>query len=115
MEVRGRTQAHRGAVGGCGEGHVDVDADHVPSGALFIGERTRPVVRLFHEHLIRGALMESRQTGQERVPVGCFARGAVHGVVAERAGVVLAVPLAAWGRVHSPWWAGAAQSSAPGR
>ncbi|CAM5301427.1 hypothetical protein SGLAM104S_05414 [Streptomyces glaucescens] len=89
----GRAEADDEAVGAGGEGHVHVDAYEVPQGAFGIGHRPGPVVGLLEQLLRRAADVEAWQVFQERVSVGGLARGAVHRVLAQRAGVVFGVPL----------------------
>ncbi len=94
LDMRRRTEADDQAVRAGGEGHVHVDADQVPQGALGIRHRPRPVVRLLEQLLPGTADMEPRQIFEEGVPVGGLARRAVHRILAEAAGVALGVPLA---------------------
>ena len=94
LDVRRRAQADREAVRTGGEGHVHVDTHQVGAQAFGVGEWACPVVRLLRQDLGRGAVVEARQVGEERVPVGRLARRAVHRILAQRAGVVLGVPLA---------------------
>ncbi|AKN71542.1 hypothetical protein QR97_18570 [Streptomyces sp. PBH53] len=83
LDVRGGAETDDQAVGAGTEGQVHIDAYQVSQGALVIRHRARPVVRLLEQLLRRASDVEARQILQERVHVRCFARGAVHRVLAQ--------------------------------
>ena len=100
VDVDGGGQADGQPVGGRGEGHVDVDADDVGLHAFLVRQRPRPLVGLFVQHLVGGALVEAGiQGGDGRMAVGGLGRGALHRFT-QRAGHRTGHPLAGGGVLH---------------